>query len=42
MLAMLDIGTLVGPPLIGGMVEYSKTERVAGTYPTTFWAGVPE
>jgi MFS family permease len=35
MLAMLDIGSLVGAPLIGGLVEYSK---VAGwpPYPTTF------
>ncbi len=35
MLAMLDIGTLVGAPLVGGLVEYSQNFGLPG-YPTTF------
>ena len=35
MLAMLDIGTLVGAPLVGGLVEYSQNFGLSG-YPTTF------
>ncbi|MBI3837952.1 MAG: MFS transporter [Planctomycetia bacterium] len=35
MLAMLDIGTLIGAPLIGGLVQYSKTSHLP-PYPTTF------
>jgi len=37
MLAMLDIGTLCGAPLIGGMVEYSKSVGLP-PYQTTFVA----
>ncbi len=35
MLAMLDVGTLIGAPLVGGMVEYSKSADWP-PYPTTF------
>ncbi len=35
MLAMLDLGAFVGAPLIGGVVEASKSTRLA-PYPTTF------
>ena len=35
MLAMLDIGTLLGAPLIGGMVQYSKSVDLP-PYATTF------
>jgi MFS family permease len=35
MLAMLDVGTLVGAPLVGGLVDYSKRVGLA-PYPTTF------
>jgi MFS family permease len=37
MLAMLDIGTLCGAPLVGGMVEYSKRAGLP-PYQTTFVA----
>ena len=36
MLAMLDLGTLTGAPLIGAMVEYSKSSGLP-PYPTTFF-----
>jgi MFS family permease len=35
MLAMLDIGTLVGAPLVGGLVDYSENFGLPG-YPTMF------
>jgi MFS family permease len=35
MLAMLDLGTLVGAPLVGGLVETSKSANLPA-YPTTF------
>jgi MFS family permease len=35
MLAMLDLGILVGAPLVGGIVEASKSTRLP-PYPTTF------
>jgi hypothetical protein len=35
MLAMLDVGALVGAPIIGGIVEASKSTRLP-PYPTTF------
>ena len=35
MLAMLDLGMLIGAPLIGGMVEVSKSANLPA-YPTTF------
>jgi MFS family permease len=35
MLAMLDLGALVGAPMIGGIVEASKSTRLP-PYPTTF------
>ena len=37
MLAMLDVGTLVGAPLIGGLVEGSKLANLP-PYPSTFLA----
>jgi hypothetical protein len=35
MLAMLDVGTLTGAPLIGGLVEYSKSLHLP-PYQATF------
>ncbi|MGD9722251.1 MAG: MFS transporter [Pirellulales bacterium] len=35
MLAMLDLGILVGAPLVGGIVEFSKSTSLP-PYPTTF------
>jgi hypothetical protein len=35
MLAMLDVGAFVGAPMIGGIVEASKSTRLP-PYPTTF------